>query len=520
MGTEMLEGTTLWDLVERRAQATPDARMVVDESGREMTFAEYRDRCERVAAALHARGIGPGVTVTWQLPTWFESLVLVGAIARLGARQNPILHIYREREVGFCVRQTGARLLVVPTTFANFEFKGMADTIAAEVNAEGGSLEVLTCDRDLPEGDPATLPPAPTDGSEVRWYFYTSGTTADPKGAQHTDDTIAAVSRGMAGRLAVTDADRNALAFPFPHIGGITWLVTSLMTGCQNICFQAFVPDQVVSILSAEGVTLAGSGTVFHQTYLAAQRASDTLIFPSVRGFPGGGAPKPPALHFEMVETFGAGILSGYGLTESPILTMAGVGDSDDDLAHTEGSPMPGVELRLVKTDGTPAAQGEEGEVRAKAPQLMLGYLDEALNAEAFDDEGYFRTGDLGRLNERGMLSITGRLKDVIIRKGENVSAKEVEDLLYQHPKVADVAVIGLPDAASGERVCAVVATAEGAEPLGFEEMVEFCKGSGLMVQKIPEQLELVDVIPRNPAGKILKNDLKAKYEGSSPTRG
>ncbi|MEZ5144142.1 MAG: AMP-binding protein [Acidimicrobiales bacterium] len=517
----MLEGTTLWDLVEQRAAASPDARMAVDESGRSMTFAEYRDRCERVAAALAERGIGPGDTVTWQLPTWLESLVLVGAIGRLGARQNPILHIYREREVGFCARQTGAKLLVVPTTFANVDFGAMAEGIAAQINAEGGSVEVLTCDRDLPEADPSTLPPAPTDGDEIRWYFYTSGTTADPKGAQHTDQTIAAVARGMNGRLAFGPEDRNALAFPFPHIGGVTWLFSSLQTGGQQICFQAFVPDQVVEVLDREGVTLAGSGTVFHQTYLAAQRKAGGGLFARVRAFPGGGAPKPPALHFEMKEAFpgSKGILSGYGLTEAPILTMSGVDDGDDDLAHTEGAPMPGVELKLVTTDGTVAGVGEEGEVRAKAPQLMKGYLDASLDAEAFDEEGYFRTGDLGVLNERNMLAITGRLKDIIIRKGENVSAKEVEDHLYRHPKVADVAVIGLPDPASGERVCAVVATAEGAEPLGFDEMVEFLKGEGLMVQKIPEQLELEPAIPRNPAGKILKRDLQAKYEGSSPNR-
>jgi non-ribosomal peptide synthetase component E (peptide arylation enzyme) len=198
---------------------------------------------------------------------------------------------------------------------------------------------------------------------------------------------------------------------------------------------------------------------------------------------------------------------------------MAKPTDSDEDLANTEGSPLPGVQLKLVKTDGTPAVVGEEGEVRAKAPQLMLGYLDASLDTEAFDDEGFFRTGDLGVLNERNMLSITGRLKDVIIRKGENISAKEVEDHLYKHPKVADVAVIGLPDERSGERVCAIVATAEGSEPLTFEEMQEFLTAEGLMVIKLPEQLEHEDVIPRNPAGKILKADLKKKYESSSPDR-
>jgi len=180
---------------------------------------------------------------------------------------------------------------------------------------------------------------------------------------------------------------------------------------------------------------------------------------------------------------------------------MGGVDDLDDDLAATEGAPMPGVELKLVKLDGTVAAVGEEGEVRARAPQLMVGYLDSSLDADGFDEEGYFRTGDLGMLNERNMLTITGRLKDVIIRKGENVSAKEVEDLLYTHPKVADVAVIGLADPERGERVCAVVATAEGAEPLALAEMVAFCRDAGLMVQKIPEQLELLDAHPPQPHG-------------------
>jgi acyl-CoA synthetase (AMP-forming)/AMP-acid ligase II len=484
--------------------------MAVDESGREITFSEYRTRCERTAAALVARGIGPGDVITWQLPTWIESMVLVGAIGRLGATQNPILHIYREREVGFCVKQAGAKLVVTPSEFAGFDFEGMARAIVADLDG----VDVLVCDRSLPEAEPTNLPPAPTDGDDVRWLFYTSGTTADPKGARHTDLTINAESAGMVERLQVTDADRNALAFPFPHIGGIAWLYSSLMTGCTNILFQAFVPAQVVEVLDREGVTLAGSGTAFHQVYLNAARQADGPLFEKVRAFPGGGAPKPPALHYEMREAFpsSVGIVSGYGLTEAPILTMASITDSDEDLADTEGFAMPGVELKLVTTDGEVADLGEEGEVRAKAPQLMKGYADESLNADAFDADGYFRTGDLGRLNARGMLTITGRLKDIIIRKGENVSAKEVEDHLYRHPKVADVAVIGLPDERSGERVCAIVSTAEGQEPLETAEMIEFLKGEGLMVQKVPEQLEVIDVIPRNPAGKILKNDLRERY--------
>ena len=164
-----------------------------------------------------------------------------------------------------------------------------------------------------------------------------------------------------------------------------------------------------------------------------------------------------------------------------------------------------------MKGDGSLAAPGEEGELRHKGPQLCKGYVDSSLDADAFDDEGYFRSGDLGIVDAEGFVTITGRLKDVIIRKGENIPAKEVEDLLYTHPKVRDVAVIGLPDPALGERCCAVVVN-EGGDALAFDDMVAFLKDAQLMVQKIPEQLEFVDELPRNPAGKVLKNDLRERY--------
>ena len=174
---------------------------------------------------------------------------------------------------------------------------------------------------------------------------------------------------------------------------------------------------------------------------------------------------------------------------------------------------MPGVDLRVVGPDGDDVEDGEEGELRAKAPQLMKGYLDAELDEEAFDEEGYFRTGDLGRIDPAGNVIITGRLKDVIIRKGENVSAKEIEDLLFTHTRVGDVAVIGLPDVERGEMVCAVVQPAAGEEPISRDEMVEFLLDLGLMRQKLPERLEIVDLIPRNPSGKILKHELKAAYD-------
>jgi acyl-CoA synthetase (AMP-forming)/AMP-acid ligase II len=258
-----------------------------------------------------------------------------------------------------------------------------------------------------------------------------------------------------------------------------------------------------------------GSGTAFHQAYLAAQRKQpDTPLFPDVVCFPGGAATKPPELHYEIVrELGGVGIVSGYGLTECPIIAMNKTTDPQVKLALTEGRVNPaGARIKVVKPDGSLAAPGEEGELRHLGPQLCKGYLDESLNAEAFDEEGYFRSGDLGFLDEDGFVTITGRLKDVIIRKGENISAKEVEDVLYTHPKVQDVSVIGLPDPRLGERCCAVVVSRDASDPLGFDEMVAFLRDQELMVQKIPEQLEQLPELPRNPAGKVLKNDLRERY--------
>jgi len=516
---------TLWGLVEARAEATPDAVLAHEDTGRELTFAGYRDACLRAAAGLHAdHGVTAGTSVSWELPTWNESLVLVGALARLGARQNPLIPIYRNREVGFITGQSGASLLIVPTVYRGFDYEAMANEIAAG----RPGLSVLVVDRDLPDGDPSVLPPveevpASTEDAPVRWLFYTSGTTADPKGAAHTDLTVMASGLAMSECLDIRSDDVSALVFPFTHIGGIGWLVASLLSGCTLLTTEAFHPTDTPAFLAANDVTIAGSGTPFHLAYLAAQRAAgDGPIFPHVRNFTGGGAPKPPQLHYDLkAEIGGVGIVSGYGLTEAPIVVMATMEDPDRKLAETEGRPTPGVDLIVVALDGTRAGPGVEGEIRLKGPQVIRGYLDPSLDAEAFDADGYFRTGDLGVVDDEGYVTITGRLKDVIIRHGENISAKEVEDLLYAHPAVADVAVIGLPDPRTGERACAVVAVAEG-QTFDFATMGEYLRDRGLRVNAVPEQFELVDTVPRNPAGKILKHTLREQFApgGAAPTDG
>jgi acyl-CoA synthetase (AMP-forming)/AMP-acid ligase II len=229
-----------------------------------------------------------------------------------------------------------------------------------------------------------------------------------------------------------------------------------------------------------------------------------------------GGSPKPPQLHFEAKERLGtAGIVSGYGMTECPMLAWNRPEDDDEDLATTEGVPVPGVDVLIVKPDGELAAPGEEGEVRVRGLQLMKGYVDAALDNDAFDQAAYFRTGDVGRLDGRSRLTITGRLKDIIIRNMENISAAELESLLYDHPKVADVAVIGLPDRQTGERACVVVVAVDASDPPTLAELCEHLLATGLSKRKLPEQLELVDGLPRNAMEKVVKGELRTRFVAS-----
>jgi len=511
----VLEARNIWDLIERRAESSADREMLVDEAGSRVTFAEYRDRAERVAAGLAAEGVGPDDVVSWVLPTWIESLVLFGALRRLGAVQNPILPIYREREVGFIVRQAQPKLLVTPGEWSGFDYAAMAAGVV-----EGTGTRVLACGRDMPEGDPASLPPAPAEhyddaDAPTRFVYYTSGTTAEPKGARHGDRGLRAGSIGMSERLHLAEDDRFAFVFPITHIAGGVYLYAAMAYGLTFVLSEAFNPATTLDLLRREEVTQAGAGTFFHQVYLAAQKAlpEGERLFPKVRTFPGGGAPKPPQLHYDIKAAFGgAGVVSGYGMTEAPILTMNDATAPDEVLAETEGPAVEGAQLRIVTLEGKDAGIGEEGEIRAKGPQVTAGYLDPALDAAAFDDDGWFRTGDLGRVDGAGNLTITGRLKDVIIRKGENISAKEVEDLLFTHPQVADVAVVGLQDAERGERVCAVVVTAPGEADITFEEMARHLLDAGLITRKLPEQLEVVDALPRNPSGKVVKFELRDRF--------
>ncbi|MFH9075125.1 class I adenylate-forming enzyme family protein [Streptomyces alboflavus] len=502
---------TLWELIERRAALTPDTPALIQAAAdpvadRVLTFGGLRDTCERVAAGLYGMGVRPGTVVAWQLPTRIETAVLSFALARVGAVQSPVIPFYRDREVGFALRESKAAYFAVPGVWRGFDHTALARRL--------GARGVFTAYDELPEGDPGILPPPPTDGRAVRWIYWTSGTTSDPKGVLHTDRSLIAGGSCLAHALRLTPADVGSMAFPFAHIAGPDYTVMLLLYGFPAVMFEHFALPDALAGYRRHGVTVAGGSTAFYSMFLTQQRArpAEPLI-PTLRLLAGGGAPKPPDIYHAVVTELGCQLTHGYGMTEVPMITMGDPDDSAEHLATTEGRPPAGMEIRITDADGKELPAGTDGEVRLRGEAVCAGYLDAAATRAAFDADGFLITGDLGHVRESGHLVLTGRAKDIIIRKGENISAKEIEDLLHTHPAVADVAVIGLPDAERGERVCAVVERAPDAPALTLPEATAYLRGQGLSVHKLPERLELVTALPRNEAlRKVLKYKLRERY--------
>jgi acyl-CoA synthetase (AMP-forming)/AMP-acid ligase II len=508
---DAMPSDTFWGLIEARAGATPDAIAFEDESDRRVSFGEYRSLAESVAAGLHEQGVRPGMAVSWQLPTTIDTVVLMAALARLSVVQNPIIPILREREVRYILNESRAELFIVRPVWRGFDHGHLARELAAE-----SGFAVLAID-ELPAGDPARLPPPPPasalDDGAVRWLFYTSGSTADPKGALHTDASGMAGMNGWLAYVRPRPTDMLPIAFPIAHIGGLSMTAAALTVGYRILLIHTFDPAGSPLLMAERGATLLGSALPFFVAYLAAQRNHGSEpLFPDLRACINGGAPKPPTLHHEVKETLGGlGVVGSWGLTEFPVASSGGFEDTDEQLAATEGRAAPGVDIRVVGLDGVERAAGEEGELRVRGPQMFSGYANPDLDADAVDELGYFRTGDLGVVSETGHVTITGRVKDIIIRNAENISANEIENLLHEHPGVADVAVIGVPDPRTGERVCAVVVPTEDHD-VTLGGLRNFCEERGLATQKMPERLELVDEIPRNSMGKAEKVKLRRSF--------
>jgi cyclohexanecarboxylate-CoA ligase len=517
-------GASFSTLLDARARAAGDRIYVIEGSrdgDRVHTFGDLKRRADRMAVALRKIGVGEGDVVSYQLPNWFEAAALACAIDRVGAVQNPIITIYREREVGFACRQAGSRVLVVPGVVRTVDHRELARavqrhapalervvTVRAEPLAGQRALETL-------EDEPRTpLGASPLGPHDVSFVLYTSGTTADPKGVLHTASTLRGLNAAQRAVFGSSPDERSLLQFPLMHIGGIAMFVRAqLEHGTSTVFMDTFDPPLALDLIERWQVTGAGGPPAVLQALLAAPNFAPEKLR-SVRSSGSGAADVSPELIRTVAERFGCLAYRSYGMTECPMVTSGRPGDPPGKCHETDGRPSPGCVVRAVDDAGGSVGAGAEGELELYGPQLCVGYLDPALN-EAFTPDGFIRSGDLGVIDAEGYVRITGRRKDVIIRKGENLSAKSIEDDLAAHPKVAEVAVVGVPDPGSGERVCACVVLRPGSGSLTLGEVRGFMRARGVMMQKIPEQLELLDELPRNATGKVRKDLLRTRLRGS-----
>lgn len=503
------EATSLWNLLALRAKATGDAVAVIDEFDQRLTFAELASTAERVAAGLLARGITPGCTVSWQLPTRINTIVLSLALSRLGVIQNPIIPLYRAREVGAMIEQCASQWLVTVPAFRGFDHAAMA---AALRTGSGDRLKVLIVSAELPDGDPATLPDVPVGSGDVRWIYTTSGTTSAPKGVCHTDGTLISAGAALADAIGATSTDVGTILFPYAHIGGPDMLITSLLTGMSLVVMEVYEPVAAVELMRRTGVTITGGSTPHYALLLQEQRKNPgTPVVPTLRMVTGGGAPMPEQLFRDVLAEVGVPVLHAYGMTECPMITSARMSDGIEQLAGTSGRPVLGCEVQIRSEQDDVLSAGEEGRVWLRGPMLFKHYCTDGEIVRPFDADGWLFTGDIGKLEAAGHLVLVGREKDLIIRKGESISPTEIEQVLANHPSVTDVAVIGLPDEWSGERICAVIQLCDDAAEadVAVHKLREYCRDAGISPAKFPEDVVVVPEMPKTPTMKIRKQNLR-----------
>jgi cyclohexanecarboxylate-CoA ligase len=515
------------------ASASPEKTAVADDH-RRLSFRELDDLVTRAAGTLRARGLQPGEVVSSVLPNRVEAVILSFAVNRLGAVLNPIVPIYGGREIGFILRQAESAAVVVPDRFRGVDFPALIARLKPdlpslrEVFVAGEPGPGATAFAELLDGEPSGREtPAPLGGAdpnEVSVILYTSGTTADPKGVLHSDNTLLCECRTMARYHEISAADVFVMPSPVSHISGLVYgVMLPVLVGATSVLMERWDPERFLALVERERGTYSAGATPFLQGVLDCP-ALDRYDVRSLRLFPCGGADVPPDLIRRAIRRLGVRSGRGYGSTEFPSITSsAGPGVPEDKRAETDGRPLPGNVIELRDPDGRVVGQGQEGEVWGCGPELCLGYRDASLNAESFDDRGFFRTGDLGVVDADGYLTITGRVKDIIVRSGEKFSAKEIEDLLFEHPKVRSVAVVPIRDPAVGERVCAVVEPVSQGERPTLEELSAFLTAREISRRKLPERLEIVDQMPVTASGKIQKHVLRerlAKKGGAEPRRG
>jgi len=488
---------TIGEAIAHAASARPDDALVFASSDGgvvRVPLGELHARALGTAGALQARGFTADAHVIVQAPVDARSTELLIALWTIGAVVVPLTATAGADEVAHALRETGAtRAVVVP------EWRGR--DLLGEMRAHGVA-DVISLTDDLA---PAPVrPPERRDASADACVLYTSGSTAAPKGVRHTHETL------LVGLAALpTDTTTTTLAaFPAGHVASLIGLLRPLTAGGTTILMDRWSARRAAELIEEYRVNVSAGTPFFLATLLdEAERAGRDIS--SLQRFLCGAAPVPPAL-VERAEAAGIVTWRSYGSTEHPAIATSGPDHPPAKRRNTDGMPVPGVELRLVDEAGHDVPAGQEGEIVVRGPKQFVGYQNPDADRTAFLDGGWFRTGDLARLDSDGYLIVTDRVKDIIIRGGENISAREVEEVLLAHPAVQEVAVAAVADPVFGELVGAFVIARDPSAVPTLAELVDHARARGLAPHKLPERLTLVDDFPRTAAGKVRKRELKS----------
>jgi len=520
------------DHLDDNLRAAPDDVALIDHNsmtGRStaLTWRDLDRRSRGIAVALARAGIEPGDVVAWQLPNWWEFVALHLACLRVGAISNPLMPIFRERELEYMLGFAEARLLVVPARFRGYDHAAMATRLrgglprlrdvwvvggdgpdAFETQALGAALE------DAPEAEAlfAARRPAPDDVVEL---LYTSGTTGQPKGVMHTSNTLFGTLRSSIDFFRLSGREVLLMASPMAHQTGFLFgILLPIALGARAVLQDIWDPATAAALVERHRVTWTIASTPFLAD-LARTPALARHDISSLRVFASGGAPIPRVLVREASERLGAAVCALWGMTENGVVTATRPDDPPDKVFNTDGVAVPGYEVRVVDAGGKPAPTDTEGDLQARGVGLFVGYLKRP-DAWGTDAEGWFDTGDRARMDSDGYIRITGRSKDIIIRGGENVPVAEVEELLYRHPAIEAAAVVAMPDERLGERGCAVVTLKPGAS-LDFAGMVAHLIDQRMSKTYMPEQLVVLAEMPRTASGKIQKFRLRELVRDQRP---
>ena len=492
----------------------PERVFVIDES-RRLTLAELAREAARWQQRLVARGVRAGSLVSVQLPNWWESLAVTYAVWGLGATVNLLTPIYRDRDLQVLFEMQPPDAVVAPAEHRGTEHARMISEVLRRSSIEATVLAVRSAGVDADAAaDPQHSVPVtaadyrvePGDPDDVCMLMYTSGTTGRPKGVLHTHRSLLVEAQSIADTFSLA-GERVFMPSPVTHVTGLLYgMIMPALTDGGVVLLDRWTPETALRLIEADGCTITVAATPFLSGLTDAY--AEAGIPSTLRHFLCGGAEIPAALIEQAERTMGTEVSRTYGSTEFPTLCTVHPGAPPETRHRTDGTPIGEATARIAG-----GAEVGTGELEVTGPEMFAGYLDAHDNADAFTSDGWFRTGDVATLADDGSVTIVGRVKDLIIRGGENISAKEVEDLLLQLEEVHDAAVVGYPDDVMGERVCAVVVSADPG--LRLERLLQGLSGLGIARQKIPEALLLVEDLPRTASGKVQKFELRTRVRAA-----